>query len=141
MLPFSRVLPVSRLIFSRAMPYTFDNNPRLFRIALVGHITMWDLHGMRTDVSEAEKLLAVIPPRIIDLSGATSGETTWVDLLAIVEDRREQLFPNAFKVALVAPRDIDIGNARQFQILADSPQIRSQIFENIEEAEQWLAVP
>ena len=123
------------------MPYTFDGNPKLFRIALTGHVTMWDLHGVLAELNAAEEPLAVIPPRIIDLSGTTSGPTSWTDVLTIVEERRQRLYRNSFKVALIAPRDIDVGNARMFQILGANPQIHSEIFPTTELAERWLAEP
>lgn len=102
---------------------------------------MQDLQDLLVAMNAAESGLATIPPRIIDLTATTSGVTAMVDLLTIVEERRRRVFPNAFKVALVAPRAIDVGNARMFQILLDNPQIRSEIFPTVAEAERWALTP
>ncbi|MEO7911135.1 MAG: hypothetical protein ABIV47_15940 [Roseiflexaceae bacterium] len=120
------------------MPYRLTIEPGYLRITLVGQVVNQDLQSLADQLQALERELVVTPHRLTDLSAVVEPHLTYPDIRALVERRKTQLLANPIKSALVAPRPINVGFARMFQILNEHPQIDIQIFSTVEAAQDWL---
>lgn len=93
---------------------------------------------MIQETTAIEQNLLVVPHRLIDLSQVIGTRTSFLDMMALVEERKAQIFANASKSAIVVTRPVNLGFARMFQILNDHPQLDIRIFTTVAAAEDWL---
>jgi hypothetical protein len=121
------------------MSYQLTAETALFRLVFIDNITSRDLVALTQAIAALERTRSVAPNRLTDLSQVAEPHMTYADMLDFVECRKAQRLPNRVKSAIVAPRPVQFGFARMFQILNDHPQIVIQIFPTVTEAEAWLA--
>ena len=121
------------------MPFHIQTDPDLIRLSYTGHVTQAELFASARQVETLEATLPDRPNQLTDLGGITSRETNYGNLSSVASIRRAKIFPNNFKLAMVAPTAESFGLARMFQSLADNPKVDIQIFPNKDEAEKWLA--
>jgi hypothetical protein len=121
------------------MPYNLTAEPGLLRIVLFGALTAQELQSLAAEIEEIERGLPMAPHRLSDLSQISNPDVGFADVFAFAERRKAQSLPNRVKSALVAPRPVNLGYARMFQMLNDNPQIEIRIFGTLAEAEVWLA--
>jgi len=113
----------------------------IIRIVLSGTLSAADMLSVGQEVGELERTLAKVPDRIVDMSGVVATGFAFELTMEIARRRREQVFPNAFRSAILAPTRDSAGFARIFQVLSNNPQIEVQLFATLREAEEWLGVP
>jgi hypothetical protein len=126
------------VVTTTIMPFVITEESELFYIKFTGVVTAGDLVEAAAVAWAAEKPKAVTPPRITDLSEATSMEIDFKAVWQLAENRKSKSFPNAFKSAIVAPKDHLLGFARMFQTLNDHPQITIRIFRDLPSAREWI---
>lgn len=108
-------------------------------LVFTGEITSEDIQRLAADILELERRLPVIPHRLTDLRPASAMLVSFPDILALARIRKEQIFPNCFRSALLVDTPVQMGYARMFQNLNDHPQIALQVFTDEAEARAWLA--
>lgn len=121
------------------MPYQLTSEPDMLRIELFGILTAYDLQSIAAELEQIEGRMPVTPNRLTDATHLLNGDLNFADVFALAERRKVQNLANQIKSALVAPKPVNLGFARMFQILNDHPQIEIQIFPTCEAAEAWLA--
>ena len=121
------------------MPYQITEEAAFFRVVFFDDMTGHDLQSLADALAAIEDALPVAPNRLTDLSQVSGRDLTYADMLAYVERRTAQRLANAVKCAIVAPRPVQLGFARMFQILSEHPQMEVALFATLEEAEAWLA--
>jgi len=120
------------------VPYQITQERDFYRLVFFGDVTPHDLRTLVDAVAGIEASLPIAPNRLIDLSQVSGDQLTYADMLAFAEERRAQRLANPIKSAIVAPKPVNVGFARMFQILNDNPQIEIQVFASLEAAEAWL---
>jgi hypothetical protein len=120
------------------VPYQITQEPDFYRLVFFDDITPHDLRVLVDVLAGLEASLPIALNRLTDLSLVAGDKLTYADVLAFAEERRAQRLANPVKSAIVAPRPVNVGFARMFQILNDNPQIEIQIFPSREAAEAWL---
>ena len=120
------------------MPYRVVLDGPIVRISLSGTLSVADMVSVGSETEEIERTLGRIPDRIVDLSYVVATGFAFEAAMTIARLRREKLFPNAFRSAIVAPTHEVVGFARIFQVLSNNPQIEVQLFTTLGEAEEWL---
>ena len=121
------------------MPYQIKEEPAFIRITFSGTIKARELQGALHQLEAMEAASVILPPRLIDLSKIVQSEVKAEDVQAVAAKRKTRRFPNAFRVAIVAPEPAQYGYARMFQSLTDHPDIKIQVFDTVAEATAWLA--
>jgi len=125
---------------TRIMPFHIQADDRLIRLNCTGHITKAEAMESALQIRQVETRFRQRPDQITDLSGVVSRETDFATISSIAQERRAKVFPNAFRLAMVAPTAESLGFARMYQTLAESPQIEIRIFAALAEAESWLGL-
>src|SRR5262245_51931312 len=120
------------------MPYQITEEAAFLRIVFVGDLTPQDVAALADDIAAIEHSRPITPHRLTDFIQVVDLLITYADIHAFVQQRRAQVLRNVVKTAIVAPRPIQSGYARMFQILTTHPQIEIQIFSTVEAAEAWL---
>lgn len=121
------------------MSYQIIQEPAFFRVVFFDNMTRQDFQSLAGEVAALEDALPVAVNRLTDLSQVSGTEMTYADMLDYVARRKVQRLANSVKAAIVAPRPLQLGFARMFQILLEHPQIEVQVFATLVEAEAWLA--
>lgn len=122
-----------------SMSYQIIQEPAFFRVVFFDNMTRQDFRSLAVEVAALEDALPVAVNRLTDLSQVSGTEMTYADMLDYVGRRKVQRLANSVKAAIVAPRPLQLGFARMFQILLEHPQIEVQVFATLAEAEAWLA--
>lgn len=99
------------------------------------------MKSVEQEVKEIERRLVRIPDRMVDMSGVVATGLAFTLAMEVARHRRVQVFPNAFRSAILAPTHDIIGFARIFQVLSNNPQIDVKLFTTLADAEEWLGVP
>jgi hypothetical protein len=120
------------------LAYVITMETDLMRVTVSEALTPEDLTGMMRDADEIEKDLDPIPDRITTVAGVIDIQVGYPEVRAFAWHRREIVFPNVFRSALVVKTPVQRGIARMFQTLNDNPQIVIEIFEDEAEALTWL---
>ncbi len=110
----------------------------ILRITLSGALTAGDLFSLAREMEQIKKALGRIPDRIVDMSNLQATGVAFNLTLELARRRRETVFPNAFRSAILAPARDTVGFARIFRILSNNPQIEVRVFATVGEAEAWL---
>lgn len=110
----------------------------LIRVTFAGVLTGGDLAYVASAGDDIEGGLDPVPNRLSDLTNVTEMQVAYPDVKGLADHRRVLRFPNAFKSAIVVRTPVQMGMARMFQTLNDSPQITIQIFEDEAAALDWL---
>ena len=116
--------------------YRIDLERRIILSTASGTLTDEDLRSHQRDVladphfeSTLNQLWDLREVVQIETSNATLGELA-----------RARSYAAETKRALVAPRDVQFGMARMFQILHDQAPEDLRVFRNLEEARDWLGL-
>ena len=120
------------------MPYEILIENNVVQIALIGRVTGRDLQRLMSEAVHYESA-PVVPHRVTDMSEITHLDVGFPDIMTIAEQRRTLKFPNSFKSAIIASRDLHMGYARMFQTLNDNPQIAIKIFAERKAADEWVS--
>jgi hypothetical protein len=121
------------------MSFEIRTNRPYIEIRIFGTFTNEDLAQMALEARRIEAAEPVIRHRITDTREITELACDFRGVAAFARDRRDSVFPNAFKSAIIAPDIAHFGFARMFQTLNDHPMISIAIFPDGEEALEWLA--
>ena len=121
------------------MAFSVEYKDSIFWIFLTGSISGKDLTDAAAMVAVQESRHAVTPHRITDITAATEMGIGFDEILSLAGHRRALRFPNAFKSAIVAGSEAQMGFARMFQTLNNNPQIAIKIFADRASALAWLA--
>ena len=121
------------------MPYQIQTDGRYLRVTYSGHVTQDEVINSARDVASLRATLAQVPDQLMDFSGIGKQDTRYELLQPIGTALRKQIFPNAFRYAMVASTPVSYGIARMFQTLVSHPQIDARVFKSADEAEAWLA--
>ena len=121
------------------MPFAITADEPILRVTLSGTLTNEDLAALAKEARRIESPLAVVPHRLTDLRPVTRLEINFQGVLAFVNERLRQTFPNSFKSAIVATDVAHFGFARMFATLNDHPQTSIALFPDDTEALSWLA--
>lgn len=120
------------------LPYSITEEEGVFLVLFSGVVTPRELVDFAGAAWAIEQARTVVFPRITDLSGVTSMELDFKAVWQLAENRKRRTFPNAFKSAIIAPKDHLLGFARMFQTLNDHPQITIRIFRDLPSARGWI---
>lgn len=120
------------------MPFEVVPGPDLLKLRLFGTLTRQDLQGIAAAVVEVESGLPHIPNRLTDMTQVEMMEVGFPEVLALAQKRRERIFPNHFRSALLVASGVQLGYARMFQTLNDHPSIIIEVFTSREAALTWL---
>jgi hypothetical protein len=121
------------------MAWTLREQNGILRIEFTGTLTNQDLVAGEGELERIERSAPVVPSRLSDLGLAERLEIDFHGVLALALARRQMIFKNSFKSAIVAPDFVRFGFARMFQTLNDHPQITIAIFPDVAGALDWLA--
>jgi hypothetical protein len=119
------------------MPYNFINGDVL-RIVFYGRLNFADFSAALSDLARAEDSQPQARDQLIDLTAVTQDDLTGADIEQTVYQCRHRL-QNPVRSAFAAPRLVDYGMARMFQIRNDQSDIHFAVFHTLAEAEAWLA--
>ena len=120
------------------MAYVIAMETDLLRVTLSDALTPEDLTGIMRDADEIEKDLDPVPDRITTVHGVSDIQVGYREVRAFAWHRRELVFPNVFRSAIVVKTPVQRGIARMFQTLNDNPQIHIEIFDDEAQALTWL---
>lgn len=123
------------------MPYRVSLDPPFVRVWFFGVLTARDLHAVAEEVGAYERRLGTVPDRLVDMSEMTATGATFQLAILAARVRAAQHFPNDFRSALVSPKVEVAGFAHIFRNLNRNPRITLKVFERVEDAESWLALP
>ena len=123
------------------MPYRVSLDSPYIRVWFFGVLTAGDLKSVANELGEYEKALGRVPDRLVDMSEMVATGATFQLAILAARARGVQKFPNDFRSALVSPRVEVAGFAHIFRNLNRNPQITLKVFEQVEDAESWLALP
>ncbi len=75
-----------------------------------------------------------------DLSEANASRMTSNDIRTIAGQNKARLKKKGvrYRVAFLAPRDIEYGLSRMYEMFADASLVENRVFRTPEEARQWL---
>ncbi|MBI5062584.1 MAG: hypothetical protein HZB87_03705 [Desulfatitalea sp.] len=75
-----------------------------------------------------------------DLSEANASRMTSNDIRRIAGQNKARLKKTGvpYKVAFLAPRDIEYGLSRMYEMFADASLVENRVFRTLEEARRWL---
>src|SRR5262245_39918396 len=102
----------------------------ILRVTLFGALTPEDLTDLMDAADEIEKDMDPVPHRITTASGVEDIQVGYKEVKAFAWHRREIVFPNVFRSAIVVNSPVQRGIARMFQTLNDNPQITIEIFDD-----------
>jgi hypothetical protein len=120
------------------LPYVITMTSDILLVTISEALTPEDLTGMMQDADEIEKDLDPVPHRLTTSPGPFEVRVGYREVRAFAWHRREIVFPNVFRSAIVVRTPVERGIARMFQTLNDNPQIVIEIFDNDKEALAWL---
>jgi hypothetical protein len=123
------------------MPYQISQDSLLIRLTYAAYVSRDDVLNSAHAIIDLGSQCAHRPDQLTDLTAIKQSETGYDVLMPVGIERRTRTFPNTFKHAIVAPTELPFGLARMFQSLVSNPQIDTQIYKTVTEAEQWLSVP
>jgi hypothetical protein len=123
------------------MPWKITVENKVLRITLSGRVTGRDFEDLTAEAKNYEENVEVVPHRITDLTEVQEWAIHYPEISALADKRRELLFPNRFKSAIIATSHQHVGYARMFQTLNDNPQIAIRIFPDDASASEWIASP
>ncbi len=118
------------------MPFEIRDEGKYYAARLFGVLDRADLKAV---THEVERLEAVaLKDRLTNLTAVERIDVGFEEVFALAQRRLERTVATPIKSALIANRPVQFGFARMFQMLNDNPRLRIRIFDNPEEAEQWL---
>lgn len=120
------------------MPYKLVLEPDLIRVELFGKYTSEDVSKYTAEIETVEAQSLRVLDRLIDASRVDEYAVEVSDFMALAKRRQSLALPNAYKVAVVAPRPTGVGFARMYQTLSNSSKVFVEIFGTSEEAMRWL---
>jgi hypothetical protein len=120
------------------MPFDIQIRDNIIRLTYTGYVTKAELFASAQEIVRVEGTFERRPDQLTDLSGIVDRETNYETLSTVASERRTRVFPNNWRLAMVAPTPLGFGLARMFKTLTESPQIDIQIFQTLAEAEAWL---
>lgn len=123
------------------MPYVIVMEETLLRVTLSGTVTRQEALASSQESAELEMGHAVARHKLVDLRAVTWLDLDFRGVAELANSRLTMRFPNAHKIAVVAPGIVSYGFARMFQTLHDHPQVTTAIFGDEPEALRWLGEP
>lgn len=124
------------------MPYRAALEDALLRVTLHGALTPDDLRNMAAEVVAIEQARDPVPDRLFDFTGITEfSRILHHEVVDMARLRRDSTLKNPIRSALVVNSPVAFGYARVFQTLMDNPNVTVRIFQDLAEAEAWLAGP
>ena len=121
------------------MPHEIQATDRFIRVIFTGHFTEADRLELGSELPRVEATYKIFPDRMLDFTAVEKNDFEFPAIERRAAAARARVYPNPFKLALVAPKPLDYGCARMYQILNDNPQVDLKIFKTRSEAEEWLA--
>lgn len=80
--------------------------------------------------------------KLIDLTEVTQTDASSDEMrtLASQDEEAARMAPGNFLIAIVGSRDIDFGLSRMWKTQANDPHLKTMIFRNRPDAENWIRV-
>ena len=119
------------------MPFEIRDEGNYYSARLSGILDRADLDALMEEVERLEDA-GVLLDRLTDLTPLERIDVGFEDVYSLAAHRAERKVTVPIRSALVANRPVQFGFARMFQMLNDNPRILIRIFDNLEEAQQWL---
>jgi hypothetical protein len=119
------------------MPFEIRDEGNYYSARLSGILDRADLNALMKEVERLEDA-GVLVDRLTDLTSLERIDVGFEEVYALAAQRAERKVTVPIRSALVANRPVQFGFARMFQMLNDNPRILIRIFDNLEEAHQWL---
>ena len=119
------------------MPFEIRDEGGFYAARLFGALELGDLDAVAAEVERLEDA-GVIGDRLTDLTALDHINVGFEEVFAVALKRAQRQIRTPVRSALVASKPVQFGFARMFQMLNDNPRIQIRIFDNREEAEQWL---
>lgn len=122
-------------------PYRIWIEQDLLVIRFEGGLSGPILKSVLGEVEGIEKDRERVPNRLTVIAPGIDPDLSFLSMMQASGDRRERVFPNRFKSAIVASTSLQKGFVRMYQQLIDNPWIEHQYFDDEAEARLWLATP
>jgi hypothetical protein len=119
------------------MPFEIRDEGNYYSARLSGVLDRADLDALTAEVERLEDA-GVLIDRLTDLTPLERIDVGFEEVFAVAQRRAERKVTAPIRSALVANRPVQFGFARMFQMLNDNPRILIRIFDNLQEAQQWL---
>jgi hypothetical protein len=120
------------------MAYKLALEPDLIRLELFGKYTSEDVSAYMAEIEAIDAKSLRVLDRLVDATRVDEYAVEVSDFMALAKRRATLDLPNAYKVALVAPRPTGVGFARMYQMLSSNPKVLVEIFGTEAEAMRWL---
>ena len=113
-----------------------DQSASLTTFVVTGELRMDELRSALTEVyqSESFSMKSLFDLRAGEASTLTSAEIR--EMVPLIEERRTH--PGQARWAVVAPRDVEFGMSRMFEVFAEKIPSDMRVFRDIEAAKRWL---
>jgi len=125
--------------FPSIMPYQVEVLPEYIHIRLSGRVTSGELADCLAEITELESTMEHFANRLTDLTDLEAEKLDVRSLEATAELRKSKTFPNPYKSAIVAPRDIQYGFSRMYEMLSQNESITMRVFREKASALDWLS--
>ena len=119
------------------MPFEIRDEGGFHSARMFGVLDIKDLDAVTAEVKRLEEAGA-IGDRLTDLTALERIDVGFEEVFGVALKRAQRVIRAPVRSALVANKPVQFGFARMFQMLNDNPRIQIRIFDNRQEAEQWL---
>jgi hypothetical protein len=121
------------------MQYTVEALERLWRITLSGPLADRDLLELQRLIMEIDESTSVAPNLLIDLRALSHMDFDYRTVSDLARALGNRSLTNIERVALLAAIPIQYGFARMFQMLSENRHVEVRVFENENNALDWLS--
>ena len=121
------------------MPFSCEFKQTLLQMAFWGPVSGEEVDAALLQVERIEAEAVRSPDRLVDISGVEDVRVDYGFVERIAARRRNAVHKNPVRAAIVAPRPLQYGFARMFQTLNENERMDIQIFEQVADAQRWLA--
>lgn len=120
------------------MKYSIDEDERLWRLTLSGPMTKQDLLEVKRLIMEIDESSSVAQNRLVDLRPLSVMDIDYRSVSELARTLGSRALANTERVALLAGVPVQYGFARMFQMLSENWHAKVEVFENEEDALDWL---
>lgn len=120
------------------MEHKFEINDGWFSTSLSGDIVFTGLLKALGEFEQIEKKHPSYFNRVTDLRGATSIDLDYNEVFGLARKRMTAYLPDEVRSAYIVSNDEQYGFARMFFALNKHPKIELKLFNELDEAIEWV---
>ncbi len=119
---------------------TIDTTTGIITHTVVGDLMVediWEAFAVRTNHPDFKPGMSVL----WDLREGNASSLTFDDIRRIAGQNKARLRKSGvpYRVAFLAPRDIEFGLSRMYEMFSDASLVENRVFRTLEEARRWLS--